>query len=35
VPLIVANRRLASGTIGEREGRAALMIDHIEQGNNR
>jgi flagellar motor switch protein FliM len=35
VPLIVANRRLASGTIGEREGRAALMIDHIEQGNSR
>lgn len=32
VPLIVANRRLAYGTIGEQEGRAALMIDQVEQG---
>ncbi|SFS12941.1 flagellar motor switch protein FliM [Sphingomonas jatrophae] len=30
VPLTVAGRRLASGTIGEREGRAALMIEQIE-----
>lgn len=35
VPLIVANRRLAHGTIGEREGRAALMVEHVEQGSNR
>jgi len=35
VPLIVANRRLAHGTIGEREGRAALMVEHVEQGNAR
>jgi len=35
VPLIVANRRLASGTIGEREGRVALMIEHVERGSNR
>ncbi|OHT21323.1 flagellar motor switch protein FliM [Edaphosphingomonas haloaromaticamans] len=32
VPLIVANRRLAYGTIGEQEGRAALMVEHVEQG---
>lgn len=32
VPLIVANRRLAYGTIGEQEGRAALMVDQVEQG---
>ncbi|TVV73194.1 flagellar motor switch protein FliM [Sphingomonas solaris] len=31
VPLIVANRRIASGTIGEQDGRAALMIDHVER----
>ncbi len=31
VPLIVANRRIATGTIGEQEGRAALMIDHVER----
>lgn len=28
-PLIVANRKLAHGTIGEREGRAALMIEQV------
>jgi flagellar motor switch protein FliM len=28
-PLIVANRRFAHGTIGEREGRAALMIEKV------
>ena len=28
-PLIVANRRFAHGTIGEREGRAALMIETV------
>jgi flagellar motor switch protein FliM len=32
VPLIVANKRLAWGTIGEQEGRAALMIEQIERG---
>jgi len=32
IPLIVANRRLAYGTIGEQEGRAALMIEQVEQG---
>jgi flagellar motor switch protein FliM len=31
VPLIVANRRIATGTIGEQDGRAALMIDHVER----
>ena len=31
VPLIVANRRIATGTIGEKDGRAALMIDHVER----
>lgn len=30
VPLLVANRRVAEGTIGEQEGRAALMIEAIE-----
>lgn len=29
VPLLVANRRVAEGTIGEQEGRAALMIEGI------
>jgi flagellar motor switch protein FliM len=29
VPLLVANRRVADGTIGEQEGRAALMIEEI------
>ena len=28
-PLIVANRRMAEGTIGEREGKAALMVEHV------
>ncbi len=32
VPLIVARKRLAMGTIGEKDGHAALMIDHIEKG---
>ncbi|MET0270202.1 MAG: FliM/FliN family flagellar motor switch protein [Sphingomonas sp.] len=31
VPLIVADRRIATGTIGEQEGRAALMIEHVER----
>lgn len=30
VPLLVANRRVAEGTIGEQEGRAALMIEAVE-----
>jgi flagellar motor switch protein FliM len=34
VPLIVANRRLAEGTIGEQEGRAALRIEEIGAGDN-
>ena len=33
VPLIVADRRVGHGTIGEREGRAALMVEYIERGN--
>lgn len=33
VPLIVGNRRLAEGTIGEREGRAALMIESIDNAH--
>lgn len=32
VPLIVAQKRLAMGTIGEKDGHAALMIDQIEKG---
>lgn len=32
VPLTVAGRLLAHGTIGEANGRAALKIDHLEQG---
>ncbi len=31
VPLIVADRRIATGTIGEQDGRAALMIEHVER----
>ncbi len=31
-PLIVANRRLAEGTIGEREGKAALMVEQMMGG---
>jgi flagellar motor switch protein FliM len=31
-PLIVANRRFAYGTIGEREGKAALMIEQVVGG---
>lgn len=30
VPLLVANRRLAEGTIGEQEGRAALRIERMD-----
>ncbi|SDD40935.1 flagellar motor switch protein FliM [Sphingomonas sp. YR710] len=32
VPLLVGNRRFAEGTIGEQEGRAAMMIDTIGKG---
>ena len=32
VPLLVANRRFAHGTIGEKDGHAALLIDTIEKG---
>jgi flagellar motor switch protein FliM len=32
VPLIVANRRIAQGTIGEQDGRAALLVEQIEGG---
>lgn len=32
VPMTVAGRRFAEGTIGEANGRAAFKIDHIEQG---
>ena len=31
VPLLVADRRVATGTIGERDGRVAFMIDQLEQ----
>lgn len=31
VPLIVAGRRIALGTVGEHDGRAALKIDRMEQ----
>lgn len=30
-PLLVANHLIADGQIGERDGRAALMIDHIQR----
>lgn len=32
VPLLVGNHRFAEGTIGEQEGRAAMMIDTIGKG---
>ena len=32
-PLIVADRRLAFGTIGEREGKAALMVEQVVGGD--
>ena len=35
VPLLVANRRLAEGTIGEQEGRAALRIEEIGSGDSK
>jgi len=35
VPLLVANRRLAEGTIGEQEGRAALRIEEIGPGDSK
>jgi flagellar motor switch protein FliM len=35
VPLLVADRRIATGTIGERDGRVAFMIDSLEPENAR
>jgi flagellar motor switch protein FliM len=35
VPLLVAQTRLAEGTIGEQEGRAALMIEQVSKGTDR
>lgn len=35
VPLLVADRRVATGTIGERDGRVAFMIDHLEREDAR
>ena len=32
VPLLVGNRRFAEGTIGEQEGRAAMMIENLNKG---
>ncbi len=32
VPLLVGNRRFAEGTIGEQDGRAALMIENLNKG---
>lgn len=32
VPLLVGNRRFAEGTIGEQEGRAAMMIETLNKG---
>ncbi|MEW4467107.1 FliM/FliN family flagellar motor switch protein [Parasphingorhabdus sp. JC815] len=32
-PLFVANRRFATGTLGEKNGCAAFRIEHIEQGD--
>jgi flagellar motor switch protein FliM len=34
VPLLVAQRPVAEGTIGEHDGRAALMIESMGKGNN-
>ena len=35
VPLLVATKLVAEGTIGEQEGRAALMIESVGKGKNR
>lgn len=35
VPLLVADRRIATGTIGERDGRVAFMIDQLEREDAR
>ena len=32
VPLLVADRRVATGTIGERDGRVAFMVDRMDGG---
>jgi len=32
VPLLVGNRRFAEGTIGEQDGRAAMMIENLNKG---
>lgn len=32
VPLLVGNRRFAEGTIGEQEGRVAMMIENLNKG---
>tara|TARA_R110000772_G_scaffold20725_10_gene57600 strand:- start:3273 stop:4160 length:888 start_codon:yes stop_codon:yes gene_type:complete len=34
-PLFVANRKFATGTLGEKNGCAAFKIEHMEQGNTR
>lgn len=34
-PLFVANRKFATGTVGEKNGCAAFKIEHMEQGNAR
>jgi len=33
VPLLVGNRHFAEGTIGEQEGRAAMMIENLNKGH--
>ncbi len=35
VPLLVADRKVATGTIGERDGRVAFMIDQLEREDAR
>jgi flagellar motor switch protein FliM len=35
VPLLVSDRRIATGTIGERDGRVAFMIDQLEREDAR
>jgi flagellar motor switch protein FliM len=35
VPLLVASKRFAEGTIGEQEGRAALLVESVGKGNER
>ena len=35
VPLLVGSKRFAEGTIGEQEGRAALLVESVGAGNEK